>query len=536
MILDVLEQRVAIDRAVSFVMRIPDRSVALGGMYLDKMTEQARTHCRASEATPTPTLRLGELFAEREQLFSTGRKVFDLPSPWAPLFQFQVQPRLPETPTTCGYELDIELNPLDVPLVFIPSNWVNGSGEGQLPPIAAKLYGAGLGPLPCRAEPCVEGLTVWTQSNRAEAAALAIDDPTLASLIEELGTFDPEGRLCFGERSYFSPRPEEQIDPETGALSGSDGTLVPGVACGPGHLLRFRLGAYQFFRRMAQVETYTYAAFPRGDVSGVVTETVARQDAGVALSTAVGGLAARFGAQDLERTAAAEPHIINFAAGDTHELFDFGWAIVKEGVKEPMLASQLVLIAVPAYLTEIRLDLVKGFLNADNVEQDWRELRQDYDAARGSLSDIERTRLLETRVERLFSGYERRTIKLKVPPDYDALDGVVVGNSVTTGPRINTTELEDQGCFRYLRGQDFSLAIPGERLWRSTVVTLDGKKADRIEVMPDMKGILATFSAFSPAFSNSLLRTDAELVVWTSEGNDPTPIPLCKADPEPDSD
>lgn len=37
------------------------------------------------------------------------------------------------------------------------------------------------------------------------------------------------------------------------------------------------------------------------------------------------------------------------------------------------------------------------------------------------------------------------------------------------------------------------LLINGERLWRNTVVTLGGQKADQIEVMPDMVGIIATF-------------------------------------------
>jgi hypothetical protein len=44
-----------------------------------------------------------------------------------------------------------------------------------------------------------------------------------------------------------------------------------------------------------------------------------------------------------------------------------------------------------------------------------------------------------------------------------------------------------------LTGEPTHLLITGERLWRNTVVTLGGQKADQIEVLPDMVGIAATF-------------------------------------------
>ncbi len=45
----------------------------------------------------------------------------------------------------------------------------------------------------------------------------------------------------------------------------------------------------------------------------------------------------------------------------------------------------------------------------------------------------------------------------------------------------------------YVGQKNASLIIQGQELWRSTVVTMGHQKADNIEVLPNMKGIIATF-------------------------------------------
>ena len=42
--------------------------------------------------------------------------------------------------------------------------------------------------------------------------------------------------------------------------------------------------------------------------------------------------------------------------------------------------------------------------------------------------------------------------------------------------------------------EKFEIVIQGRRLWRRTVVTLWAAKASSIYVLPDMRGIIATFS------------------------------------------
>jgi hypothetical protein len=85
----------------------------------------------------------------------------------------------------------------------------------------------------------------------------------------------------------------------------------------------------------------------------------------------------------------------------------------------------------------------------------------------------------------------------------------------------------------YIGQQNASLIIEGDELWRSTVVTLGHQKANEIEVLPNMKGIIATFDVIrTPGRkivpdpkrdANSLgppipCVVSSEIIVWTSEG------------------
>jgi hypothetical protein len=84
-------------------------------------------------------------------------------------------------------------------------------------------------------------------------------------------------------------------------------------------------------------------------------------------------------------------------------------------------------------------------------------------------------------------------------------------------------------------GERAELLIPGYHLWRSTVVTLGTQMADEIIVLPDMKGIVATFKeiysqaedganhfqefGLAPNRAGESRSGAAPLVVWTSEGS-----------------
>lgn len=271
-------------------------------------------------------------------------------------------------------------------------------------------------------------------------------------------------------------------------------------------------GFLAFARAVFESQPYAYAAFPRGDVAGVVIDSQSQ----AMLSAAYRG---DFGVKvgEGEQSVRAEPTIINFASSQPRrrggsagrdrpgETFDFGWTVVKPGKQEPMQASQLVLVSIPAYLDKLRMKVTRGWL--------------DVDAAHGQR-------------ERLLKQQEVSWIEIPVPPDYEAMDTLVDPELWRQDPKVNEEALcavprgavhGREPIFSVRSGDRADLMIPGERLWRSAVVMIGGQPADRIRVLPDMRGILASFDRIGvPAATCRDGKSPlADLVIWTSEGSIP---------------
>lgn len=60
--------------------------------------------------------------------------------------------------------------------------------------------------------------------------------------------------------------------------------------------------------------------------------------------------------------------------------------------------------------------------------------------------------------------------------------------------------------------------IIGNELWRSPAVTLGGQKADEIEVLPSMKGIIATFEPVALTAQTSEGPVMVDLRAWNGDG------------------
>jgi hypothetical protein len=102
-----------------------------------------------------------------------------------------------------------------------------------------------------------------------------------------------------------------------------------------------------------------------------------------------------------------------------------------------------------------------------------------------------------------------------------------------------------------MAGRPAHIALAGQRLWRGTVVTIDGQPADRITVLPDMKGVIAEFRCVRPTPSISSDKPDqsgkpdqapatsspAKLRVWTAEGRtNPVEVNVWPFAPENDNE
>ncbi|MBL9060183.1 MAG: hypothetical protein JNK88_09200, partial [Mangrovicoccus sp.] len=552
---DLLTQAETVDRALAYELRVPPRETNHGAIVLPWIARQAQQACaeldrvlitvpQTTEGAAPPDLaaiaaRLGDpklmgeaipdvlaggdqtaasaiprsLGALLDGLKGASPPVQPLPGPWGELFNLRLGVRAPDSnhdaAGQCTIPVDLTLLERELGLIVLDEQAPRLPADAQSAAVLGRIQNANWAPLPCEAESCLgtpPRNAVWADIRDPDARALTkladlLDRDTLEALIEGVRPRDPVPDPCGDGGSdqslwfvrYTAPGPFSFVgsrDPTRD--SRADRTTVPAqappqglpptnaVVCLPGQAIQFRLGAFRFLQRMTEVDSYIYAAFPRGDVTGVVTETgrSTRIDAGL---PAPGGLGLDLGIAEALRSQQVEarPSIVNFAAGSPDDPFDFGWAITKDGRKEPMIASQLVLISVPAYLDEIELDVWKGFIDLDAVA--------NHPVATARPASGTLAALMQDPPSRL---------TLRMPPDYNALDGIVIGTELLNGPRLRDEKLD--GCFRVSAGGPFTLAIPGDRLWRSTVVTLDGLKADRIEVMPDMRGILATFDPALP--------------------------------------
>lgn len=505
---ELFAERSALDEALQYVLRLPEDHAAAGEQMQAQILGEAVRQCAPDAAKPASI---------RDFLASlpTTRRL-RLPLPWGEMFELRVSHELPEPDRVCPATLDLSLDGLEVELVFIdqgaPVPLSDGLGPTQVE-AGAVLPSAGWTAVTCGPGACPDAnRSPWMKlpdvSPESREAVTRVMTNTVVGAILDRVSPTRHGASDAGqnpdERCFARWRPQDDWYHYGERLAEAHAQVCyPGLASE----VFFRLGAYNFLQRMTEVESYTYAAFPKGDVSGVVSETgtSARLEASGSLGAATGA-ATGIARRERARSAEAVPSLLNFASGKSDDpdeaakLFDFGWAIVKEGRKRPMVASQLVLVSVPAYLEELTLEIWQGFLDVDRMPQD----RERYNALD-----------LESRIERLHHSFEKRTVTFNVPPDYPALDGVVIESSLSSGPVIDVNGLS--GTARIHCDGSLYLVIPGERLWRSTVATLGGVKATSIEVMPDMRGLLARFE-FAGVHG---MAGPAPLEVWTSEGHTP---------------
>ena len=120
---------------------------------------------------------------------------------------------------------------------------------------------------------------------------------------------------------------------------------------------------------------------------------------------------------------------------------------------------------------------------------------------------------------------------IDIPVDFEGLESTLLGEEVA--PELVESLLDR---ILLVDGEKGAILIPGRRLWRSTVVTLGTQVADEIEVLPNMKGIIAMFRPVYAQASvkeyldscskpNGQLQVERVVRVWTSQGMVALPYP-----------
>ena len=125
------------------------------------------------------------------------------------------------------------------------------------------------------------------------------------------------------------------------------------------------------------------------------------------------------------------------------------------------------------------------------------------------------------------SNYEKKNnitedgYEIRLPGGVDDINRRL-GYQIARTPNIKTTNRPRIGEF-CAKQKNAKLLIEGMDLWRSTAVTLGAQKADRIEVLPNMEAIIATFETIAVPVGRvdgerGNIYKDVSVVVWTSEG------------------
>ncbi len=262
---------------------------------------------------------------------------------------------------------------------------------------------------------------------------------------------------------------------------------------------------------------------------------------------------ARLDASDsfLNSQVKANPTVVGFSVPPGHqdrremrsEFVDeatFGWAIRPERMAggTGYLASRhrlSAVISVPSWWKRIEFDVEACWVTPDQI----RAIAQ-----RDNTGQSQHSNWYETLCEvsaRSTEGFGR-TFEIQVPRRVAEITD-----------RFNFDFIKAPYFYRdftqrALRGDGLSLeagrpgkiVLHGERLWRGTFVTVNHQPASRIVVLPDMKGVVASFECVQPpdgarhvneykAFAPNA-RGEAiveSLLVWTSQGStDPLPVQI----------
>ncbi|MCF3639880.1 hypothetical protein LXM94_07850 [Rhizobium sp. TRM95111] len=240
----------------------------------------------------------------------------------------------------------------------------------------------------------------------------------------------------------------------------------------------FPSGFFNFISRVSRMDSFAYSLMPtnRSSATFATRSLAERMSFGMSGATLSGGKATAEEARDfLRESYASEIDVIGYGNGEVNpNRINFGWVMNVSAQAGGRQHSQMALLSIPAWLDELKLKVRKGWLNHDGSERETAE--------------------------------EREMI-IPLPFDYEVLDSYVADDFRYRKPRIVGKPLKQ--TISATRGG--SVVIPGDRLWRSTVVLLQGRKAKSIVVMPDMRGLIAEFDGPFPPGRLSL-------VVWTSEG------------------
>ena len=165
-------------------------------------------------------------------------------------------------------------------------------------------------------------------------------------------------------------------------------------------------------------------------------------------------------------------------------------------------------VSLPAWLKEVTVKINRCWLDAEDSRH---------------MSEIEDQDNDETAMDEpidyscrdaSFANPRVQYFNVDLPGDVTALDSTLL-----KAPRKPIVTVGQPKAVEFIVNKSGALLIPGQNLWRATVVTIGPWKADRIIVLPNMEGIIAEFDkANTENWTKTKENDGAPIYVWTSEG------------------
>ncbi len=240
-------------------------------------------------------------------------------------------------------------------------------------------------------------------------------------------------------------------------------------------------GYFNFIEKVIKPDMYAYSLFPRLEATSVLNA----QTRSLAYSARKGEGGPAFGIDSAGSTneASLMPTAIGFTDAESEKSIDLGWVVDVGRSGAPFQRSQFALVSVPAWASRLQVSVETGWLDSASEEK----------------------------------ATTTKSYSVPIPPDYEAFDSFIGGQEAVRRPQINNELMDDN--ITLVACRHAAILIPGLRLWRSAMVTVGSERADRITVLPNMRGIVAEFTKLNRAAAVG----DATLRVWTSEGVDSLP-------------
>lgn len=250
---------------------------------------------------------------------------------------------------------------------------------------------------------------------------------------------------------------------------------------------------------------YTYAVTPKERVQRIYGNTLAAKSMGVSVGAEEAGLGASLAHTNAREARAnaimRQPQLVGYSP-EAHRSGEatMGWLIGaryrisndSKGLVSfrhvPAQHTLTGIISVPSWWTELNLVTKTYWLDESGHEftQEGKELIAGVDPGTGMVTTI------------------------ALPADPASIVDIL--DPKRREPRVTSTAAIPSVLMACEQG---AVIIQGSQLWRSTVVTLGGQVADSISVLPNMRGIIATFNLVDASKSGT-----ESLYLWTSEGEE----------------